>query len=77
MAYACHARALLMSDPSHRGWNDIKQALLDSGLWVFILLLVVVLNLDFGPWDGSAFHQRASEGMQSLFAAGGVAHPFL
>eukprot|EP00974_Lingulodinium_polyedra_P084989 8226436-Lingulodinium_polyedra.AAC.1 len=64
LVYACHARCMMLNDPSHRGWNGLKKAMVDTGLWPFILILVVVLNLDFGPWDGSSFHQRGLEAMQ-------------
>eukprot|EP00974_Lingulodinium_polyedra_P097219 9422080-Lingulodinium_polyedra.AAC.1 len=77
MLYQCSARVMLLSDPSHRGWNDLKQALVDAGLWPFILLFAIVLNLDFGPWDGAAFHQKAAESMGNVMANGGLQHPLL
>ena len=33
LLYACRLRGMLMSDPSHRAWNDVKQAVVDTGLW--------------------------------------------
>eukprot|EP00974_Lingulodinium_polyedra_P125684 11195434-Lingulodinium_polyedra.AAC.1 len=49
-------------DPSHRTWNDCKQAVTDSGLWGFCLLLQVVLNLDFGPWEWKLFFLQSRRG---------------
>ena len=46
---------LVVNDPSHRAWNDVWQALADTGLWAFVLLFQVALGLNFGPWDGSSF----------------------
>ena len=68
---------MMLNGPSHRRWNDLKKAMVDTGRWPFILVMVVFLNLDYGPWDGSSFHQRGVESMQSLLLAGGLAHPFV
>eukprot|EP00974_Lingulodinium_polyedra_P052127 5015095-Lingulodinium_polyedra.AAC.1 len=51
--------------------------LADTGLWPFILLLVVVFNLEYGPWEGGQFQQRALEAMQTILVNEGVSHPFL
>ena len=64
-----------MSDPSHRVWNDIKQAFTNAGLWTFVLVMSIVLNLDYGPWDGAAFHQRSQDAMANILANGGLQHP--
>eukprot|EP00974_Lingulodinium_polyedra_P084201 8153620-Lingulodinium_polyedra.AAC.1 len=60
LAYRGGARLMHLSDPSHRSWNDVKQAFSDAGVWAFVLLMTVVLNLDYGPWDGAQFHQKAA-----------------
>ena len=46
---------------SHRCWNDCKGALKDSGNWGFILLLVVLLNSNHGPWASPAFWEEWKE----------------
>ena len=49
------------SDPSHRAWNDLKEAAALANLWSLILIHVIILNLDFGPFEGGRFFQRAQE----------------
>ena len=46
---------LSVRDPFLREWNDLKNAVSESGLWHVILLATVVFNLPFGPWDGAAW----------------------
>lgn len=51
--------------------------MVDSGLWGFCLLLQVVMNLDYGPWDGSAFFVKAQEANKKLMVSGGVQQPLV
>ena len=68
---------MMFFDPSHRSWNDVKQAMVDCGLWAYILALHIVLNLDHGPWDGSVVHAKSSEALQKLIAYVGLASPLI
>lgn len=38
--------------------------------------MTVVINMDYGPWDGSMFHQKAAEAALHLKTNGGAQHPF-
>ena len=33
------------------------------------------MNVDYGPWDGSAFFNKAQEACQKLMQSGGTQHP--
>ena len=50
-------RMLSIPDPFHRSWNDIKMGV-GRRLRFVILLMVVVFNLPFGPWDGGAWYEK-------------------
>ena len=67
------AMGLVVNDPSHRAWNDVWQALADTGLWAFVLLFQVVLDLNFGPWDGSSFFSKAEDALTKRLRSRGVA----
>ena len=69
--------AVPLVDPSHRVWNDVKAAFTASGLWPFILLMVICFNSDYGPWDGAAFFERAKESMEMVWSKGGMSHPLV
>ena len=52
MHFLMHMMALnviLLCDWKHRCWNDVQLALKDSGLWFFITLTTIILNIDRGP----------------------------
>ena len=44
-------------DPSHRIWNDIRLAASKAGLWTFVVLSTVCLNLGHGPWNQKAWYK--------------------
>ena len=48
-------------DPSHRVWNDAQLALKDAGLMGLCLLLIVVINLDHGPWKDRPLTYRLAD----------------
>ena len=54
-------RMLPQRDPYHREWNDIKNAVGDNDQWHVILLMTVVFNLPFGPWDGAAWFNKLKD----------------
>ena len=56
---ACHwlihlrHNILLLHDWCHRVWNDVELAIAEMGWRHTVLLGVIMLNLDHGPWAGS------------------------
>ena len=61
MLYAQRMRLVVVHDPSHRCWNDLKASISESGLWDAILLWGVVFNVNYGPCDGGAWWRQAQE----------------
>ena len=55
---ACHwlihlrHNILLLHDWCHRVWNNVELAIADMGWRYTVLLGVIMLNLDHGPWAG-------------------------
>jgi hypothetical protein len=61
LAYQKRVRCLILWDPSHRVWNDIKHACQMSHLWPHVLLMTAVINHTHGPWNGSAFWEQSRD----------------
>jgi hypothetical protein len=55
LIYALSAAAVIVADPSHRVWNDLCLALKGAGLWSYIILMQIPLNLNYGPFDGASW----------------------
>ena len=51
----------MLRDPSHREWNDVKNALKSAGLWENILETTLCFNAAYGPWDSAAWWKAARE----------------
>ena len=66
------ASVVCIWDPNHRCWNDVRLSLVNSGLWLLLLLLLVPLNLTSGPWGTGAFGAQLIEATRAL---GRVAGP--
>lgn len=49
------ARATTTEDPWHRCCNDIKEAMVASGVWLVVLEHSVVYNTPTGPWSSGSF----------------------
>jgi len=62
----------MLRDPSHREWNDVKNALKSTGLWGTILETTLCFNAAYGPWDSAAWWKAAREA--SLQYIGVAAH---
>lgn len=75
LLYHMHLNGFVIFDIYHRFWNDVKDALADCGLWTFVQASVVVMNLDFGPWDGSEFFERAATSLRHFLANATPSHP--
>ena len=59
--YLLHHRQLRMlaiRDPHHRSWNDIKLGVSFADMWHVILLMTVVYNLPFGPWEAATWFSK-------------------
>lgn len=55
-------------DPSHRFARDIELALKASNMWYCILLMNIPFNVNYGPWEGSAFWREAQGAMARYVA---------
>ncbi|CAK0801041.1 unnamed protein product, partial [Prorocentrum cordatum] len=75
MLYAMKMNLFCHYDVSHRLWNDVKDAFCECGEWNFIRLSTIVLNSDFGPWDGSAYFNKGGSVLKNFGASCGASHP--
>eukprot|EP00974_Lingulodinium_polyedra_P042297 4059141-Lingulodinium_polyedra.AAC.1 len=66
MAYHAKVRCLGIHDIFHREWNDCTLALKSCDLWYVILLTSMVMNLPYGPWDGSSWFSKMQEAAFAL-----------
>ena len=67
-------RMLSIFDPHHRAWNDIKMGV-GKRLWYVVLLMVVVFNLPFGPWEGGAWYEKLLVMSEELAKSLSIANP--
>lgn len=75
LTYSLRLNMFTHFDTSHRLWNDCKDALAENGHWHFVVLSIIAMNLDYGPWDGSEFFGRASMTLKHFVANAGPDHP--
>lgn len=61
LMYALRLRVVPIFDPSHRCWNDVELAIGSSNLWDVILLVTLLLNLNYGPWEGAGWWRELQE----------------
>ena len=52
----------VLPDPNHRAWNDASLSLKDSGYYGLIMLMVIVLNFEHGPWRDARWLGTMREG---------------
>lgn len=50
-----------LRDPSHRTWNNAVDALKESALYTWVLLIGVVMSQDHGPWANQRWYQTGKE----------------
>eukprot|EP00971_Amphidinium_carterae_P220765 4382944-Amphidinium_carterae.1 len=62
---------LLLSDQSHRCWNDFQLALQDSKLYSWTLVTICLLNLDHGPWGGARWWEELKSGCREYIRVAG------
>lgn len=60
-----HVNAFIVSDPAHRCWNDCKGALTDVGLFSFVILTTICMNMNFGPFSSSQWWIDGVDGVKS------------
>lgn len=53
-------------DPFHSPWRELDGVMNECGLKSSMLLSSVSHNLEFGPWDGQAFHQALVDAAKEL-----------
>jgi hypothetical protein len=66
MAGSMRLRVLAISDPHHRTWNDVLDAVGASGMKHLIYEFLVVLNLPHGPWSSCVFWGEILEAMDAF-----------
>lgn len=65
LLFACKLNMVLHFDVFHRIWNDLKAALLMTGLWDIVLLMCLVFSVNYGPFEGAAFWRQAQDACES------------
>ena len=70
--YKLKLRAILKFDIYHREHNDVGGAVKASGMWGCCVLSGMVHNVNYGPWEGSAWYQKILKASIEYFA---VARP--
>ena len=48
---------IVIWDPSHGVWNDVKVVLKECGFWLFIQLTTIAMNLPYGPWEDARWFE--------------------
>jgi hypothetical protein len=66
---------LVLPDQSHRVWNDVKNALQESGVFPQILITIVLLNADHGPWQEARWFETLKEGVAEYLKVASPACP--
>ena len=64
-------------DPFHRVWNDLKTAMkrCKAGAWRAVLELALVANINYGPYNSSAWHWRKKALLENFLASKDMAAP--
>jgi hypothetical protein len=75
MLFAAELNIILHFDVSHRTWNDLKAALVLSGLWDVVLLMCLVFQMNYGPFEGAAFWRQAQDSCETWRSYHGVDCP--
>ena len=60
-------KLILLVDWNHRDWNDVQHAIKDCGWKVASLLLIIIMNLDHGPWAGQAWWEQLKAGAEEWY----------
>ena len=62
---------LVVSDSSHRVWNDVRQAFQGAGMMPMIMATCALINFDSGPWRSAEFFQQSKGACAELVATQG------
>ena len=73
----CKLRMMPFWDPFHGPWNDVNTAMDECGLKSSMLLSTIAHNLEYGPFDGQAFHRKMCETAEELKSLMNVNDPLL
>ncbi len=64
-------------DWSHRSWNDVQLAIGDVSWTYYVLVTIVLCNLDHGPWNGARWFQELKAGAEEYGVASEPHDPLL
>ena len=59
LLYMASLRMVVFHDPSHRNWNDLRNAIGAAGLWDAVLLWGVVFSCNHGPFESASWWRAA------------------
>ena len=71
LLYKQKLRFILKFDIYHREHNDVMGAVKASGMWGCCVLSGMVHNVNYGPWEGSAWFQKILKASIEYFALAG------
>jgi hypothetical protein len=66
-------RVMPIFDPSHRCWNDCKLALQQSNMWEIVLLVSIICNINYGPFQGASWWRQGQEACTAYMDSVGYA----
>lgn len=66
LQFALDLRLATIVDTCHRTPNDCKLADVECGWWSFVLTMVPVYNLHWGPWKGCKWQQDAKQALVEM-----------
>lgn len=72
LAYHCKAAIVLLKALNHRLWNDAWGALGQAGTRPLMVLAIVVLSADHGPWADARWLQQAREAAVAYCKVGDI-----
>ena len=75
LAYRKGLRVAVLGDPAHRMHNDLELALKESKQWSFVITMMVVYNLHWGPWSGCKWQHEASAAIREMCTACSAGDP--
>lgn len=75
LVYYVGLRLLPVRNTFHRQCNDCKLAVSDFGLWCVIQLATIPFNLNFGPWESTAWFSNIVQMAERLLETIDAANP--
>ena len=68
-------RMIPIRDPYHREWNDLRLAISAAGLWHVVLMMTIVYNMPFGPWDSGSWFEKITSMAEEMVLSLGPSNP--